>query len=53
LNNNFAITKDGLIFFYNSYEIAPSAAGPAELELGYEEIKHLMRKDGVLAENKY
>lgn len=52
LNDNFAITEDGLIFFYNSYDVAPYAAGPTELELNYEAIKNLMRKDGLSEKNK-
>ena len=45
LTDNFAITKDGLLFFYNSYEIAPYALGTTKLELPYEKIRYLLNKD--------
>lgn len=42
LNDNFAITKDGLIFYYNNYEIAPYVFGPTELFIQINEIKNLL-----------
>lgn len=50
LNNNFAITEDGLKFIFNSYEIAPYAVGSTELNIPYENIKSLIRPQGELAE---
>ncbi|MBU1796955.1 MAG: RsiV family protein, partial [Bacteroidetes bacterium] len=38
LNDNFAITDSGLIFFYNLYEIASRAEGTTELFLPKEKI---------------
>jgi hypothetical protein len=33
LNDNFALTATGIVFYYNPYEIAAYAAGPTLLEL--------------------
>jgi len=48
LNENFGIKNDGLVFYLNSYEIAPYAMGPTELFIAYSEIKSLINKDGLL-----
>ncbi len=50
LNDNFAILKVGLLFYYNSYEIAPYAIGPTELVIPYSEIKQLILTNGPLSE---
>ena len=38
LNDNYGFTTDGVVFFYNSYEIAPYAAGPSEVLIPYTEV---------------
>lgn len=43
LNQNYGFTKDGLVFYYNSYEIAAYAAGPSEVLISYDSLKPLMR----------
>jgi hypothetical protein len=48
LNENFGIKTDGLVFFFNSYEIAPYAMGPTEILIPYKEIKNLVKQDGPL-----
>ncbi len=48
VNNNFTIGKDGLTFFYNSYEITAYAYGPTELFIPYKSIKKLIKPDGLL-----
>jgi len=48
LNENFGIKNDGLVFYFNSYEIAPYAMGPTELFIAYSEIKNLIKKDALL-----
>ncbi|HEX3036675.1 MAG TPA: lysozyme inhibitor LprI family protein [Thermodesulfobacteriota bacterium] len=50
LNDNFAIIEEGLIFYFNSYEIAPYVMGPTEIVLSYEDFKHLIKEDGLLTE---
>lgn len=48
VNNNFSISKDGLNFFYNNYEITAYAYGPTELFVPYKSIKKLIKPDGLL-----
>lgn len=40
---NFGLLKDGIVFYYNSYEIAPYAAGPTEIKIGYEKLEGILR----------
>jgi len=49
LTDNFAVTKEGLKFVYNPYEVAPYALGQQEIIIPYPLLKDLIRKDGVLA----
>jgi Protein of unknown function (DUF3298)/Deacetylase PdaC len=50
LNENFGIKNDGLIFYFNSYEIAPYSMGPTEILIPYAEIRNLVKQDGLLNE---
>jgi len=50
LNDNFAILKDGLLFYFNSYDIAPYAFGPTEVLIPYSKIKNLVLPDKPLSE---
>ena len=43
INNNFAITGEGLIFYYNSYEITAYAFGPTKIIIPYKEIRKLLK----------
>ncbi len=43
LNTNFLITKKGLLFFYNPYEIRSYAEGPMELLVPYTAISSLLK----------
>lgn len=38
LTENFAVTDEGLVFYYNPYEVAPYAFGPTEIELRWDEL---------------
>lgn len=49
LNENFLITKTGLTFYFNDYEIAPHSVGPTEIKLKYDEIKSIINPNGLLA----
>jgi len=49
INNNFSIGKEGLTFYYNTYEITAYAYGPTELFIPYKSIKKLIKPDGLLA----
>lgn len=42
-NNNFAFSKDGIEFLYNSYEIAPYAAGAPSIVIPYSMIKPFLK----------
>jgi hypothetical protein len=44
--NRFVITKDGVKFFFNRYELAPYAAGDFNVTLLYSEIEHLVQPSG-------
>ena len=48
LNKNFGIKNEGLVFYFNSYEIAPYAMGPTEILMPYKEIKSLVKQNGLL-----
>lgn len=48
LSTEFAIEKSGVLFYYNQYDIAPYAAGPAELLLTYEALKPIIDSKGAL-----
>lgn len=48
LNDNYAITEEGLRFYFNSYEIAPYAMGPTNILIPYQEIKNLIKQNGLL-----
>ncbi len=44
-NDNFGLLKDGVVFYYNSYEIAAYAVGPTELNFTYKELGDLLRPE--------
>lgn len=48
LNDNFLITKAGLKFFFNSYEIGPYAIGTTELLIPFSRIKNILKDNSVL-----
>ncbi len=39
LNENYGFKQEGIIFYYNSYEIAPYSMGPTELVIPFEKIR--------------
>ena len=43
LNQNYGFRKEGIVFYYNSYEIAPYAAGPTEVLIPYERVREWIR----------
>jgi hypothetical protein len=50
LPDNFGFAVDGLIFYYNSYEIAPYYFGPTEVKIPYEEVRELLRPEFLPAQ---
>jgi hypothetical protein len=49
LNENFAVTRTGMLFFFNAYEVAPYSFGATSLSLPWAEVMPLIRTDGPLA----
>jgi hypothetical protein len=43
LNDNFALTAEGLIFYYNLYEIASYARGPTELRIPFSALQGVLQ----------
>jgi hypothetical protein len=48
LNDNFIITKKGLKFLFNPYEVAAYALGPTEFLIEYPSIKEIIKKGSVI-----
>ncbi len=48
LNQNFTITKEGLKFLYNPYEIKAYAYGTTELLIPFAELKEIARPNSLL-----
>lgn len=44
LNDNFGFAPDGIIYYWNPYEITSYAQGPTEIFIPYEEIKDWLKK---------
>lgn len=42
---NFYITKDGIGFYYNQYEIAPFELGPVDIFINYQELMRIMNTE--------
>lgn len=50
INNNFALSDEGLTFYYNNYEITAYAYGPTELIIPMAKISQLIKDGGILSE---
>lgn len=50
LNNNFTITKEGLKFLYNPYEIKAYAYGKTELTIPFNELKDIIKPNSLLSQ---
>jgi len=46
LNDNFGLTKDGLLFYYNEYEIKPYSEGSTTIKLPYADLKDFLSNRG-------
>jgi len=49
LNSNYGFSKRGIIFQYNPLEIGANTIGAPQLLIPYQQIQHLIKKDGLLA----
>jgi hypothetical protein len=47
---NFYLTKEGITFYYNVYDITPYAMGPVEIHLPYPVVAHLLGSSPVVKE---
>jgi hypothetical protein len=45
LPDNFGVTRDGLVFHWNSYDIAPYASGPSTITLPWSDVRPHLRHD--------
>ena len=50
INENFALSNEGLTFYYNNYEITSYAYGSTELIIPLAKISDLIKEGGILAE---
>jgi hypothetical protein len=48
LSTNFAIVAGDIVFYYNSYEIAPYSLGPTEVHVGFDVLAAVIDRKGVL-----
>jgi hypothetical protein len=48
LNNNFIITKEGLKFLFNPYEVAAYYLGATEFLIEYSQLKEIIKKGSAL-----
>jgi len=49
LSPNFGATRDGLVFHWNPYDIAPYASGSTTILLPWKAVQPHLRRDGLLA----
>ena len=49
VNDNFAIEKSKLSFFFNDYEITSHAAGPTFIEIPFEELSSIIKPSGFIS----
>jgi len=47
--NNFFLNNDGIVFYYNVYEIAPYASGPLEIAVPYYELRGILKDQGPIS----
>jgi Protein of unknown function (DUF3298)/Deacetylase PdaC len=43
LNENYGFRKEGIVFYFNDYEIAPFSEGPTEILIPYEKLQDWMK----------
>ncbi len=46
LPDNFALTEEGMLLFYNSYEVAPYSLGATEYTIPWVDLKGMVREVG-------
>lgn len=48
VNDNFAVERGELVFYFNDYEVAPHAVGPTEIRISLKEIKDLIKPNSYI-----
>lgn len=48
-NKNFYVNDKGLVYTFNEYEIAAYAVGAITVQLPFEQISHILKKEGPVA----
>ena len=48
LSDNFGVMREGLVFHYNPYDVAPFALGPTTITLPWAAVGRHVRADGPL-----
>jgi hypothetical protein len=48
VTQNFYLTKDGIGFIYNRYEVAPYAMGSPEVFIPFLKLESIMRKESIV-----
>ncbi|WP_321335094.1 DUF3298 domain-containing protein [uncultured Bacteroides sp.] len=46
--DNFYLTKEGIVFYFNVYEFTPYVMGPVQIKLPYEIMQHIMVNDNSI-----
>ncbi len=49
LNDNFTLSRTGITFQYNQYEIAPYSFGAPEVFIPWEKLKIILKEDGIIS----
>ncbi len=47
LPQNFELQAEGILFWYNPYEIASYAEGPTDFTLSHEQLKEIFKREVV------
>jgi len=45
VNNNLGFTNEGIVLFYNAYEVAPYYMGSTKVNITYRELEGLLKKE--------
>ena len=49
---NFYLSKEGITFYYNVYDITPYSMGPVKVTIPFSMMEHLLGSNPILGELK-
>lgn len=52
LNENFSLRKNGILFFFNNYEIGPYIMGSTEILIPYQDVNTILKSEFRFMSNK-